>query len=221
MEQSSGQQAGEKPASEMSVEELQALLAKKQVEQQPQGESEDTSYLEMATGETFTPARPEENERIAEAIAEAEGELQTNLAEMEGAISQADVAFTQAEQALEADPHALEPKVVLEKIRDIMDRANNKMIEISSGLLIGGMVGGGVGMAMIKKGQEMGIEQSYDAMSTNAFTAYDWTTLGEQVANASTLGSVVAIAGTFALAKLARKFKEKEAKSNYFASQAV
>lgn len=47
IEQPSDRQAEEKPASEMSVEELQALLAKKQAEQQPAEEQEeavDTSY---------------------------------------------------------------------------------------------------------------------------------------------------------------------------------
>jgi hypothetical protein len=221
IEQSSGSQGEEKPASQMSVEELQALLATKQAEQQPAAEEEaDMSYVEMAGGESSSTMSPEAQETIAEQIAEAEGELKTNLAEMEEAGAQAEEAFTQAEEALEADPNALNPKVVLEKIRDVFDRANNKMIEISGGLLIGGIVGGGAGMGMMAKGQSLeGTDQNYINMATDQMTAYDWSSLGEQVATASTWGSMAAIAATYTFAKMARRFKEKQAKSTYFASQ--
>lgn len=159
MENPSGNQAGEKPASEMSVEELQALLMKKQAEQQSATEdagetSVDTSYVDhiesVAGGETPssqevvvpTPETPEEQERVAEQIAEEEGKLKANLEEMEGVTAQADEALARTEEALTTDPDDIEAKVLQAKIRDVYSSMQLRLQATMRNL--GGTIAGGV-----------------------------------------------------------------------------
>lgn len=227
-EQPSGNQAEEKPASEMSVDELQALLTKKQAEQESVTvepvAAEDLSYVEMAAGEVPSSMSPEENERVAEAIVEAEGELKANMEELQSTAAEAETAFARAEEALAADPDAVKPKLTLEKIRNAFDKLNDgmNMALVNGGLLLGGSIGTLVGVGMLVKGQNLeGTDQNFTNMLTGDMTSYDWSSLGEQVTVASSFGSIAAIVATFTLAKLARKFKEKQERSSYFSARAV
>ena len=219
-EQPGGNQPVEKPASEMSVDELQALLAKKQAEQQSAGKQEevDTSYLEMATGEKLgdvtlpeqaAPMNPEEAEVITERIAEAEGELKANLEEMEGVVSQADQAFAQAEEALMADPDAVEPKLTLEKIRDTYDKGRERLQKAT--LVLTGTLGPALIGTMIGAGET----------APSAFDVESSQQLNEMWVNAmaGSLGALYVTGAAIAIGYAINKFRLKKAESRYFSQK--
>jgi hypothetical protein len=100
-------QKGKKPASEMSVEELQ-----------PTGENAEVG-LELDTAETHSSSSPEDKEKVSEQIDEAERELSETMVELSENFANAETALTEAEEALTQDPDNLEAKLVIERLSDL------------------------------------------------------------------------------------------------------
>lgn len=158
--------------------------------------------------ESFSSVSPEEKEQVAEQIAEAEGELKANLEEMEGAVSQADQAFVQAEEALATDPDALEPKLTLEKIRDAYDKGRERLQKATLVLtgtlgpaLIGTMIGAGETMPpVVNPGNPQVHEMWVKAME-------------------GSLAGVYAAGAAVAIGYAINKFRRIKAESRYFSQK--
>jgi hypothetical protein len=220
VENPSENQAGEKSARELSVEELQALLAQKQAEQQPVTEAAvDTSYVEMAEGKLTTDAgtaqaEAQEQEQLAEQITEEEGKLKANIEELGSAASQADAAFVKAEEALEADPHAVEPKLTLEKINDAYEKVKRRIENVAATIGLGGMAT--MAGAMIT-----------DAIFMSDKYGSGFTELNPQVHEVALKflegGMAAASAGAaiFMIGRAINTFRQDKQKSRYFAQQSL